>query len=113
MVTSLISNALKFTPAGGHVVVSAQQTPQHIRIAVSDTGEGIPKADIPFISEPFLKGSSSKDRYIEGLGLGLALVKATAEMHGGELDISSIEGEGTVAAVRLPRSQDAYLAEAG
>ncbi|MEO1027813.1 MAG: ATP-binding protein [Pseudomonadota bacterium] len=112
MVTSLISNALKFTPAGGDVTVSLGQTPTHIRIAVSDTGEGIPKADIPFISEPFLKGSSSNERYVEGLGLGLALVKATAEMHGGELEISSVEGEGTIASILLPISQSARLAEA-
>lgn len=112
MVSSLISNALKFTPAGGDVTVSVSQTPTHIRIAVADTGEGIPKEDIPFISEPFLKGSSSEDRYVEGLGLGLALVKATAEMHGGELEITSVEGEGTLASVLLPILQPKLLAEA-
>lgn len=102
MVLNLVSNAIKFTNAGGKITVAVQQYGPDIKVSVTDTGIGIPAADLPRLSQPFEQATGSHDRNYEGTGLGLALTKSFAEMHGGELTISSIEGEGTTVAFTLP-----------
>jgi len=102
MVLNLVSNAIKFTNAGGRITVAIQQYGPDIKVSVTDTGIGIPAADLPRLSQPFEQAAGAHDRNYEGTGLGLALTKSFAEMHGGTLSISSIEGEGTTVAFTLP-----------
>jgi two-component system cell cycle sensor histidine kinase PleC len=102
MVLNLVSNAIKFTNAGGKITVAIHQYGPDIKVSVTDTGIGIPAADLPRLSKPFEQAAGAHDRNYEGTGLGLALTKSFAEMHGGELSISSIEGEGTTVSFTLP-----------
>jgi len=102
MVLNLVANAIKFTNPGGKITVSVQQYGPDIKVSVTDTGIGIPAVDLPRLSQPFEQATGTHDRNYEGTGLGLALTKSFAEMHGGELTISSIEGEGTTVAFTLP-----------
>ena len=102
MVLNLVSNAIKFTNGGGKITVAVQQYGPDIKVSVTDTGIGIPATDLPRLSQPFEQATGSRDRNYEGTGLGLALTKSFAEMHGGSMTISSIEGEGTTVAFTLP-----------
>ena len=104
MVLNLLSNAIKFTDAGGKITATVEQRGTDIYIGVTDTGIGIPIEDLPRLAKPFEQVSGSRDRNYEGTGLGLALTKSFAEMHGGQLTLSSIEGEGTTVAILLPIS---------
>ncbi|MAN44895.1 MAG: histidine kinase [Hyphomonas sp.] len=104
MVLNLVSNAIKFTDAGGKITVCVEQRGPDIYVGVTDTGIGIPAEDLPRLATPFEQVTGSKDRNYEGTGLGLALTKSFAEMHGGRMILSSIEGEGTTVAFTLPIS---------
>jgi two-component system cell cycle sensor histidine kinase PleC len=110
MVLNLLSNAIKFTDAGGKIIATVEQRGTDIYIGVTDTGIGIPIEDLPRLAKPFEQVSGSRDRNYEGTGLGLALTKSFAEMHGGQLTLSSIEGEGTTVAILLPISGASELA---
>jgi cell cycle sensor histidine kinase DivJ len=99
---NLLSNALKFTPAGGRVTVGAESCAGDIVLFVSDTGVGIASSDLPRLGEAFFQASSSYDRTFEGTGLGLSVVKGLAQLHGGRMDVESRVGGGTRVAVRLP-----------
>ena len=103
---NLISNAVKFTKAGGRVTVRASREGEELRIAVTDTGIGIDAADLPRLGAPFFQCGSVYDRPFEGTGLGLSVVKGLVELHGGRLEIASRVGEGTTVTVRLPRDCD-------
>jgi PAS domain S-box-containing protein len=100
---NLLSNAMKFTPAGGHVAVSAS-LPEGggIMIAIADTGIGMRPEDIPVALEPFRQIENPMTRHYEGTGLGLPLAKALVELHGGRLTIESVTGRGTTVQVWLP-----------
>jgi len=102
MVLNLVSNAIKFTNGGGKITVTVQQHGPDIQVSVTDTGIGIPAEDLPRLTRPFEQATGSRDRNYEGTGLGLALTKSFAEMHGGHMTISSIEGEGTTVSFTLP-----------
>ncbi len=102
MVLNLVSNALKFTDPGGKITVTVEQRGPEIYFAVTDTGIGIPAEDLPRLAQPFEQVSSSRDRNTDGTGLGLALTKSFAEMHGGRMSLSSVYGEGTTVAFILP-----------
>ncbi|MGC2857519.1 PAS domain-containing protein [Novispirillum sp. DQ9] len=100
---NLLSNAVKFTPAGGAVTVRAMTEPDGtLSLAVIDTGIGIAEEDIDRVLEPFTQVDSRLSREYEGTGLGLPLVKAMAEMHGGTFCLSSSLGRGTTAIVAFP-----------
>jgi signal transduction histidine kinase len=99
---NLLTNAIKFTPAGGTVRLEAAVKDGPVELAVADTGIGIAEDDIARIMEPFAQVDSSLARRYEGTGLGLPLVKSLMELHGGELTIASTPGTGTRVAVRLP-----------
>ncbi len=102
-VDNLISNALKFTPAGGKVVVECAPTVDGgVRLAVSDTGIGIAPDELSRLTTRFFRATTATRRAIPGVGLGLAITKAVVEAHGGKLDILSAVGEGTTFAVVLP-----------
>jgi cell cycle sensor histidine kinase DivJ len=101
ILVNLLSNGVKYTPPGGEVVVSARAR-LGIEIQVRDTGTGISKADLERLGRPFEQVENSEVRAKEGTGLGLALVKSLAQMHGGEAILDSALGEGTTVTVRLP-----------
>jgi len=98
---NLLSNAVKFTPPGGRVALTAQRDAEgSLRIAISDTGIGIPAEALPRIAQPFHQVDNSISRRFGGTGLGLAITRNLMELHGGRLLIESAEGRGaTVTAV--------------
>jgi cell cycle sensor histidine kinase DivJ len=102
IIVNLLTNGTKFTPRGGEVRISASRTPGGIQIAVTDTGIGIGPEDVKRLGQPFEQVDGAHTRTQEGTGLGLALVKAFAAMHGGEAKIQSTLGEGTTVSVTLP-----------
>jgi cell cycle sensor histidine kinase DivJ len=97
---NLISNALKFTPAGGRVEVAALEAKGGSLLAVSDTGVGISPEELTRLSRTFEQGEAGKRQ--KGAGLGLSVVRAFAELHGGRLDIESRPGGGSTIAVFFP-----------
>ena len=99
---NLISNAIKFTPRGGRVSVSALCDGPKLVVAVEDTGVGIGEADLPHLGEAFFQARASYDRRHDGTGLGLSIVKGLVRLHNGDMDISSRLGAGTRVTVRLP-----------
>ncbi|HTQ34701.1 MAG TPA: hybrid sensor histidine kinase/response regulator [Stellaceae bacterium] len=100
---NLITNAAKFTPAGGSITISAARgADSGVTITVADTGIGIPESDLERVLKPFEQVDSSLSRQHEGTGLGLPLVKAIVEMHGGRLDLKSELGAGTQVTVVFP-----------
>jgi cell cycle sensor histidine kinase DivJ len=99
---NLISNAIKFTPRGGRVTVSAVCDGPKFALTVEDTGVGIGEADLPRLGEAFFQARASYDCRHDGTGLGLSIVKGLVHLHGGEVDIKSRLGEGTRVTVRLP-----------
>jgi PAS domain S-box-containing protein len=100
---NLLANAVKFTPKGGAITVSAERIGSEVCIRVSDTGEGIRAGALPYVFEPFRQADSSTTRRHGGLGLGLSLVKQIAAAHGGTVEASSPgEGQGASFVVRLP-----------
>jgi cell cycle sensor histidine kinase DivJ len=101
IVINLVSNALKFTPRGGLVTVSLAAVGQALELTVADTGIGIAEADLSRLGRPYEQAGDASHQ-AQGTGLGLSLVRAFAELHGGEMAIESRLGEGTAVTVRLP-----------
>ncbi|NKB50963.1 MAG: hypothetical protein GKR97_01855 [Rhizobiaceae bacterium] len=99
---NLLSNAIKFTPEGGNVVLSAKQFGRSLRIRLKDEGIGIDQDFLSRIGQPFIQADSGHQRKFEGSGIGLSVVKGLVALHGGEFDIKSKEGAGTVVTVILP-----------
>jgi len=100
---NLLSNAVKFTPAGGHVTVRVRSENDALVLSVEDTGIGIPPEHVQHLGNPFIQVRSSAGAAHEGTGLGLALVRALAEVHGGKLRIDSILNHGTVVSITIPK----------
>ncbi|HYL32723.1 MAG TPA: ATP-binding protein [Stellaceae bacterium] len=98
---NLVSNALKFTPAGGTVTVSARKAGGRIVIEVKDTGIGMAEEDIPAALRPFEQLDNSVARKYEGAGLGLPLTKHLVELLGGQFSISSVVNRGTTVAIEF------------
>ncbi|HSN99964.1 MAG TPA: ATP-binding protein, partial [Candidatus Nanopelagicales bacterium] len=108
VVWHLLSNAVKFTNAGGVVSVRLTQHEKHAEVAVSDTGEGIVPELLPYVFDRFRQGDSATGRRHGGLGLGLSIVKHVVELHGGTVEASSTGVDrGTTFVVRLPLSTGA------
>jgi cell cycle sensor histidine kinase DivJ len=104
ILVNLLSNGVKFTPRGGTVQVMAQAEGSAVILVVSDTGTGIAPADLARLGQPFEQVDGAQNRRKQGTGLGLALVKALARLHGGEAVLASSLGEGTSVTVRLPNA---------
>jgi signal transduction histidine kinase len=102
VLNNLIGNALRHTPAGGHVEVHARRTGSGVEVSVSDTGEGIRDEDLPHIFEGFYRGEKSRSRSTGGAGLGLAISKGIVQAHGGEIKVESKAGEGSKFIFTLP-----------
>ena len=93
VVTNLVQNAIKFTPPGGHVSVTAQRDGERVIVTVRDSGVGIPETVLPRIFERFYKADPA--RASRGTGLGLAIAKHIVQAHGGEIWVTSVEGQGS------------------
>jgi cell cycle sensor histidine kinase DivJ len=101
---NLLSNAVKFTPRGGAVTVTVEAIGPYLEVVVADTGVGIAPEDVRRLGRPFEQAGEIEQRR-QGTGLGLSLVRAFAELHGGRMSIDSTLGEGTAVTVRLPVAQ--------
>jgi two-component system phosphate regulon sensor histidine kinase PhoR len=100
---NLVDNAVKYTPENGWVTVAARPLDRgRAEVRVRDTGVGIPRADLPRITERFYRVDKARSRELGGTGLGLAIVKHLVLAHGGELAIESEEGEGTTVRFTVP-----------
>jgi two-component system, cell cycle sensor histidine kinase PleC len=104
ILTTLLRNAVKFTPDGGAISVGAQAFDEQIYIYVEDTGPGIASADLSRLGRPFEQADTTLANGMKGSGLGLAIANSLVELHGGSLRINSTLGEGSVVLVALPRS---------
>ncbi|WP_141753367.1 hybrid sensor histidine kinase/response regulator [Duganella sp. HH101] len=110
VVSNLLSNAARYTPAGGHITLCTRIRQQTIQIQVTDDGSGIAPALLPHIFDLFVQGNRQLDRAKGGLGIGLALVRNLVQMHGGEVSAYSAgEGRGSTFTITLP---DSLVAEA-
>jgi PAS domain S-box-containing protein len=103
IIWNLLTNAVKFTPRGGKVDVSARRTASVVQVSVTDSGEGIDQQFLPHIFEPFRQAESPQTRVHGGLGLGLSIVRYIAEAHGGSVSAESAgRGKGSTFTVTLP-----------
>ncbi|MBL9035409.1 MAG: PAS domain S-box protein [Rhodospirillaceae bacterium] len=103
---NLLSNAIKFTPSGGRIELEVSNPRQDgVRLVVSDTGIGIPAANMRQLFQPFHQVESTLTRGRGGTGLGLAITKRLTELHGGTIDVDSSPGTGTTVTVALPSSR--------
>lgn len=99
---NLLSNAMKFTPAGGQISVSLEAQDRTCILTVKDTGIGIRADQLPHLFERFRQADGSTNRSYEGSGLGLALVKELVELHGGHVTVESTYGSGTTFQIHMP-----------
>jgi two-component system cell cycle sensor histidine kinase PleC len=99
---NLLSNAVKFTPAGGEVVVHARARGDFVRIAIADTGIGIPREALTKLGRPFEQVESLLTKSHQGSGLGLAIAKSLTVLHGGTMQLRSTPNLGTIVLLRLP-----------
>lgn len=104
MLINLVSNAIKFTPDGGDVVVGAKRIGSRLHFWVRDTGIGIAEEDFANLGKPFMQIQNDYTRRFEGTGLGLSLVKGLVALHEGTMSIESMPGEGTTVTISLPVS---------
>ena len=102
VVGNLVANAVKFTPPGGSVAVTAAATADGASIEVVDTGVGIEATELPHIFERFYRGSRANEARGSGSGLGLAIVRSIVDMHGGSVEVVSRVGSGSTFTVTLP-----------
>lgn len=101
LLLNLVDNAIKYTPSGGDVTLTLKRQAGWVQLSVADTGCGIPAEDLPHIFERFYRADRSRTRP-GGAGLGLSIAKWVAEAHGGELEVESEMGQGTVFTLYLP-----------
>jgi two-component system phosphate regulon sensor histidine kinase PhoR len=106
VLVNLVTNAVKFTPAGGTVRVRAWAEGDAVRLSIADTGIGIPAKDLPHIFDRFFRVTRGRSRLQGGSGLGLTIVKQAIDAHRGEIVVESTEGQGTTFFIRLPAEQE-------
>jgi len=104
---NLVGNAVKFTPAGGTIRLTARADGERVLVHVADTGPGIGPEDLPRVFERFFRTASAQVGAVPGTGLGLPIAKALAEAQGGELSVASVPGAGTTFTISLPLAQEA------
>jgi signal transduction histidine kinase len=101
---NLIKNALRYTPAGGCIDVSAAGFAEEVRVQVLDSGPGIPRDDLPHVFEQFYRGEKSRSPGTGGAGLGLAIARGIIEAHGGRISAENTE-QGARFVFTIPRSE--------
>jgi signal transduction histidine kinase len=92
VLSNLLQNAVRYTPAGGHVVIRAEGRPDEVQVTVSNTGEGIPAADLPHVFERFYRVDKARGRGDGGAGIGLAIVQQLVEAADGRVGVESTAG---------------------
>ncbi|MFZ0544727.1 MAG: ATP-binding protein [Candidatus Promineifilaceae bacterium] len=102
LILNLVDNAIKYTPAGGKVMMSLSKENGYSQLAVKDTGIGIPAEDLPHIFDRFYRVDKARTRAQGGSGLGLSIAKWIVEAHNGRIEVESVVGEGTTFRVFLP-----------
>jgi hypothetical protein len=102
VLVNLLSNASKYTPAGGHVDVDVALVGGAVRMTITDSGIGIPAEELPNLFTRFFRASTARANSISGNGLGLAIVKSIVERHGGAVDVESEPGVGSQFTITLP-----------
>ena len=105
VVVNVLSNAMKYTPSGGNIEVTAGINGDHVRIVVKDNGIGIPKENLPRLFDRFFRVDKARSRSSGGTGLGLSIAKEIVERHHGSIDIGSVLNEGTTVTISLPTEQ--------
>ena len=103
---NLVDNAVRFTPEGGHVTVSARRRNGSVEVAVSDTGAGIPSEHLPRLFERFYRADPARARGDGGTGIGLAIARSVVEAHGGQIKAESEPGHGSVFTFDLPAAEE-------
>jgi signal transduction histidine kinase len=104
VLVNLLGNAIKFTPRGGHIAISADATPHSVNLRVADTGIGIPVESIARIFEPFAQVNGTLAGKDSGVGLGLSISRVLARGMGGDLTVTSAPGAGATFTLSLPRA---------
>src|ERR1044072_5764662 len=103
---TLVSNALKFTPRGGRVSLSAARERERVRVSVADTGVGIPEDDLRDIFDKYAQARSRATRSEKGTGLGLYITRQLVELHGGRIEVSSEVGKGSTFSFTIPTARE-------
>ena len=99
---NLLENALRYTESGGKIAVRVDTAPSEALLSVSDTGVGIPEADVPYVFERFFRSKRSRTANPGGSGLGLSIVRWIVDAHKGRVTVESVVGKGSTFTVRLP-----------
>ncbi len=107
VIMNIISNAVRYTPEGGEIAISAACKKEQVWICVKDTGIGIPKEDIPRLFDRFYRVDKARSREFGGTGLGLSIAHEIVSKHGGEIEVESVLNKGTTVTVKLPIRQPA------
>jgi signal transduction histidine kinase len=106
VLNNLVANALRYTPAGGKIELSAVRMADGVQLSVQDNGAGIPAEDLPYLFDRFWRGDRSRGRGSgAGSGLGLAIARQLVQAHGGKIEVDSQEGEGTKFTIELPTAE--------
>ncbi|MBC8018160.1 MAG: HAMP domain-containing protein [Verrucomicrobia bacterium] len=105
VVVNLLENAIKYTPDAGNVRLFTEDDGEFVRVSVADTGIGIPFKDLPRIFERFYRVDEARTREQGGTGLGLAIVKHIVQLHGGNISVTSVPGQGSVFSFTLKKAQ--------
>ncbi|MEM9929411.1 MAG: ATP-binding protein, partial [Bacteroidota bacterium] len=108
IVANLLSNALKYTPSGGKVTLTAEQSEEQLHLRVRDTGQGIPEKDLPHVFDRYYQ-ASNEENTTGGTGIGLALTRELVKLLGGAIQVHSERGQGTTFSLWLPIQQKAPM----
>jgi signal transduction histidine kinase len=111
ILTNLVGNALKFTPEGGNIGVRVEYRPGSTSVRVTDTGPGVPRDQQEKIFQRFHQTDASERRKAGGVGIGLALARDLAELHGGKLSVESVPGHGSTFTLDLPAGREHFADE--
>ncbi len=111
VLSNLVSNGIKYSPAGGRIEISGRALPNEVVITVSDEGAGIPFQEQPRIFERFFRGAQERHQRTPGAGLGLYLAKAITEAHGGRMWVESSPGKGAAFSFAIPMARYSALTE--
>lgn len=105
IIANLLGNALKYTPSGGRITVSVEDSPASVTLRVKDTGPGISPEDLPHLFQRFYQGTSEGVRRRGGMGIGLALSQNLAELHGGQIAVDSALNQGSTFTLTVPHGK--------